>query len=85
LKGGKRFDIRGTGCGALGFELLERHFGMLRGWLIPSARSSGPGSAVFAGWLRAWLCVRGGVEVDNRLHRFRHMFAALSAVKTLAI
>src|SRR6266404_5145888 len=46
---GQRFDIRGTGCGALGMEVPEVHFGTLRGWLIPKARSSGAGSGVFVG------------------------------------
>jgi len=85
LKGGKRLDIRGTGCGALGMELLEVHFGTLRGWLIPNARSSGAGSGVFAGSCALGFALAAALKSATGCIASVTRVAALSAVKDLGI
>src|SRR6266404_3086680 len=82
---GKRFDIRGTGCGALGMELLELHFGTLRGWLIPNARSSGAGSGVFAGSCALGFALAAALKSATGCIASVTRVAALSAVKDLGI
>jgi len=42
-------DVPGAGNLALGAKLFQVHFGTLRGWLIPNARSSGDGSGLGVG------------------------------------